>query len=527
MKMRLLLCAALVLVGCDEDPMEEDAGDGTTDAGPSGTDAGDGDAGTPPDDAGPGMDGGGSDAGAGDAGAPVADWATYFGGSGFESARDVAVDAAGNIYVVGGTDSSGLATSGAYDETFNGGSSDVFVAGFRPDGTRIFTTYLGSSGHDRAYAVEVDATGIYVGGRAGDGMPVTSGVVQPTFGGDMDVNARYGPQDGFLAKLSLDGSTLQWLTYLGGPGREIIRDIAIDPAGNVYAAFIEVYRQVPWVSSFAFDTTYANREGLVAKVTPDASSLVYASYVGGSGREEGAASVRADASGNAYYVISSRSGDAPVTMGAYQTTLAGETDMLLVKIAPDGRSLIYGTFYGGSRNEGGETHNLAINAAGEAYLAAFTQSTNLPTTPGTVAPMAPRNQGFVAHLSADGASLVAATYITVGEVQGVDVDATGRVLITGGTNRTGIPVTAGAHQSTLGGGRDGFLAVLESDLSAFAYLSYLGGGADDDLRASVWSGSVVLGVGDVSSGDLPVTAGAYQSSLVGTSDAMAFRVDVP
>lgn len=522
------LAASVVVAGCDDVEEVRDAGRRPTDAGRlDGGPLRDGSVGV---DSGPASDGGGpGDSGPSpsDAGVPAVDWASYLGGSGDESARDVAIDASGNIYVVGGTTSSGFATPGAYDESFNGGSMDVFVAAFRPDGTRIFFTYLGGSGHDRAYAVEVDATGIYVGGRASSGMPTTAGVVQPSFGGDMDVNSRYGPQDGFLAKLSLDGSTLLWLTYLGGPGREIIRDIAIDPSGHVYAAFIEVWRPVPFVSSFAFDTTYSNREGMVAKVSPDATSLVYASYVGGSQREEGAASVRADASGHAYYVISSRSADAPVTAGAFQTNLAGQTDMLLVKVAPDGRSLVYGTFFGGSGNEGGETHNLALNAAGEAYLAAFTQSTDLPTTSGVYVPTAPANQGFVARFASDGASLVAATYLPTGEVQGIDVNASGLVLATGSTTRSGLPVTLGAYQGALGGGRDGFLAVLEADLSGLRYLTYFGGSADDDLRAAAWGDQVAHGVGDVTSGNLPLTPGAYQASLGGPADAMMMRIAIP
>jgi len=501
--------------GARSDAGETDAGDDS--------DAGTSDAGTDSADAGPDVDAGtDSDAGTDDG---ATTWATYLGGDGWDSIRDAASHA-GVVYVVGGTESDGFATAGSYDSTYNGGSSDVHVTAFSGDGTRLWTTYLGGPGHDRAYAVEVDDTGIYVGGRADSGMPTTAGVLQPSFGGDADVNPAYGPQDGFLAKLSLDGTRLLWLTYLGGPGREIIRDIAIDPDGNVYAAFIEVYRDVPFVSAFAFDPNRGGNEGLLAKVSPDGTTLVYASYVGGSANEEGAASVRADATGHAFYVISTRSTDAPVTAGALQTTLGGESDMLLVKVAPDGRSLDYGTYYGGSRNEGGETHNLALNDAGEAFLGAFTQSTDLPTTAGAYATTGGPG-GFLARVSADGSRLVAATYTPAGEVEGVAIGRGGRVLASGYAP-SGIATTAGAYQSSFGGGaRDSFALVMSPNLRRVRYLTYFGGSLGEGGRTAAWNGDFAILGFETPSSDIPTTAGAHRGVLRGPEDAAMLHVLVP
>lgn len=112
---------------------------------------------------------------------------------------------------------------------------DVFVTKLSPDGDLIWSTYLGGPNYDRAYAVEVDSKGdVYVAGRAGEGFPVTFGVVQEKFGGDNDANTLYGKQDGFISKISADGSKLIWSTYFGGFGRGFIRDIDIDVNGRVY-----------------------------------------------------------------------------------------------------------------------------------------------------------------------------------------------------------------------------------------------------------------------------------------------------
>lgn len=477
--------------------------------------------------------GAGSGGTAGSGGAPVTPtpFATYLGGNAYDSARDVAVDGQGNVVVVGGTDGSDLATAGSYDDSFNGGSSDVMITRFSSDGQRLWSTFFGGPGHDRAYAVEVDATGIYVAGRAGDGLPTTGGVVQPSFAGDQNVNPAYGPQDGFIAKLSLDGTSLIWATYLGGPGREIIRDLAIDPQGRPYAAFIEVYQTVPFITN-AFDATWAGGgEGLLARLDKDATSVEYATYVGGGASEEGAASVRVDANSNAHYLISTLSDDAPVTAGAAQTTRNGMTDILLVKLDPSGAQL-WGTYLGGSNHEGGETHNLALAPNGTVIVASETQSSDFPTTAGVLMTAGGAGSSFVARVSADGATLLAATTFRgpggYTAVQGVDVDAQGRVLITGGAASNQLPVSSGAYQTTRGAGDEGFLFLLAPGLDQVVYGTWFGGGGNDSLRgAAVGPGGALVGVGDTVSTDLPTTPGAFQSTRNGQSDAMVLQVVVP
>ena len=152
--------------------------------------------------------------------------------------RDVFVDTAGNTYVCGGTASRDFPTTpGAFDQTFNSGDTsgdecDAFICKFGPNGQLIWSTYLGGPGYDRAYGIEVDGEGyVYVAGRAGRGFPTTPGTFQPTFQG-YNGGGYGGYQNGFVAKLSPDGATVLWASYVGVA--QLCRDIAIDASGNIY-----------------------------------------------------------------------------------------------------------------------------------------------------------------------------------------------------------------------------------------------------------------------------------------------------
>jgi hypothetical protein len=168
-------------------------------------------------------------------------YSTYLGGAKrWDQARDICVDAAGNVYVTGGTTSVDFPTTpGAFDRDFNqggtdigsGGNCDLFVSKFDPSGKLVWSTFLGGPNYDRGYGIKVDAAGfVYVCGRAGPGFPVTVGAFQPTFHG-IDAGI-YGLNNGFVAKLKPDGSGLVWASYVGVGS--LCRDFDIDTQGNVY-----------------------------------------------------------------------------------------------------------------------------------------------------------------------------------------------------------------------------------------------------------------------------------------------------
>lgn len=493
--------------------------------------------------------GGGGSGAASSSGALTLLAATYLGGDDIDSVRDVCIDGAGFVYVVGGTASSNFpVTTGAAQETF-GGNNDAYLAKFTPDGSAlVFATYLGGPNYDRAYAVEVDANGCaYVAGRAGAGFPTTVGSVQPNFAGDVAPVPKYGPQDGFVTKFAADGSTVLWSTYFGNDENTIVRDLALDGAGN--SCVVSAPSRPHWaVTPGAFDTTLGGSDdGLIAKLASDGASVVWGSYFGGSGSDGGTPSVRVAPDDSVWVLGTTQSDDFPVTGGAYQAQRAGGADMLLLHFAADGATLLAATAFGGSNGESSETHGLWIDPIDDSVVfVGATDSTDLPFVAATIPPpFQPKfggsggagagqgtdyaHDGFVARLAADGTALLAFTYLggKSGEgVEGVALDASGHVWCSGATYSNGFPLTQHAFQRTRHGKADQFLVGLSSDLSTLWYSSFCGGSDDDEGRTlAVAADGAVIAAGSADSVDYPTTVGAFQSAFGGLpQDACWFKL---
>jgi len=479
-------------------------------------------------------------------------FSTYLGGSGGEdTARAVAVDSQGSIYVAGGTQSSDFpTTAGALDRTLaTGGSSlgtrgamDVFVTKLSAAGEIIWSTYLGGPNYDRAYSVEVAADGsVYVAGRAGDGFPTTPGVVQERFAGDSTPPVAYGEQDGFITKLAADGSRIVWSTYFGTGGGDIIRDIDVDASGHVYASVIQPNRGDSLATPMAFDTTPdGGGDSLIAKLAPDGSRVIWGSYLGGTGNDA-ATSVRVDSTGHVFAAGFTSSADFPVTPGAFQTNYAGGSmDAFAVKFRPDGSDLIYGTFLGGSQGDGAAgKHGLAVDAAGNAFVVGFTDSKDFPTTVGAfqtthagghTGTWEQTGDRFIARLSPDGSRLLASTYLGGSARdggEGICVGDRGQVYLSGFTYSRNFPVTADALQALKREDRDGTPVVLSADLGTTLLSTYMGGRGNDNFRACALGpdGSFVI-VGDTTSRDWPVHNASQSAFAGGSTDVLVVEFSV-
>ena len=441
-------------------------------------------------------------------------FSTYHGGKG-EGSRDVATDGAGNIYVTGGVFSGLPTAASAYDKTANG-NSDVFISKFDAAGNLVWSTYLGGPNYDRAYAIEVDAQGyVYVAGRAGEKFPTTPGVVQPNFGGDIKKSTFYGAQDAFVAKLSPDGSQLIWSTYFGSDGGEIARDMDIDKEGNVYLGIGKCRRNHPHITPKAFKIRREAEDAVVAKLSNDASTVLYCTYLGGSRFDGETPSIRVDKAGHLYVLMGTSSTDAPTTPGAFDTSYnGGNKDMLVSKLSLDGSSLVFSTFLGGSGYEGSETHGLALDISGNVYVYFLTDSPNLPVTANAFQSSYVAGRGrypwdvYVSKLSPDGSKVLAATYLGgFGEdiAEGIDVDSVGHVYLSGSTKSADFPVSSNAFDKSLDGEKDGFFAKFNPDFSKLLYSTYIGGSKVDSLRSIdlVPSGAVAASGGS-GSRDFPM-----------------------
>jgi hypothetical protein len=473
-------------------------------------------------------------------------FSTFLGGSRFEHVRDVTTDSQGNIYLTGGTLSEDFpVTPGAYQTEHNPGEPDnpninpfdVFVVKLDPQGQLVWSTFLGGRNYDRAYAIEVDSQGyVYVAGRAGAGFPVTAGAFQTQFMGGQEA-AFYGPQDGFLAKLSPDGGKLLWASYFGTNDPQIIRDIALDAGGDIYLASARRSGSYPPAVAQAFQSGFqptprAGVDGVVAKVATDGSAVLWASYLGGDGNEGGAPSIRVDAWGSAYSVFATQSNNMPTTPGAYDRSFNGGWDLHVARWYPDGSGLFYGTYLGGSGNEDIETHNLAIDALGQAYVSSGTNSANFPTTPGAFQrTFGGVNDVFVAKLSRDGDQLLAATYVggSAGDhAEGIAVDVNGNVTFSGISSSANFPVTADAYQPTRRGPSDLIAVKLAADFGSLAYSTYLGGGGTDYGRVGFADslGNIYVS-GETGSVDWPTLNAMQPTFGGGNADAMVAKFTPP
>jgi hypothetical protein len=343
-----------------------------------------------------------------------------------------------------------------------------------------YSTLLGGSDSDTGYGVAVDADGnLYVTGSTGSIDFPTASPYQAADGGDFDV---------FVAKLNPAGTALVYSTYLGGSGFDRGTAIAVDAAGNAYLTGMTASNDFPTTSG-AFQTTFGDgtcgtafcSDAFVTKLDPTGATLLYSTYLGGGDADFGQG-IAIDAAGNAYVTGSTLSTSFP-TKAPLQAASAGNSDVFLAKLGPDGKGLVYSTYLGGADGDFGQA--VAVDSAGNAYLTGYTFSSDFPTHN----PLHSTNTGsadvFVTEVDSAGAALVYSTYLGgsgLDRAFALAVDGSGNAYLTGDTNAPDFPISGGALQPSMGGGTcggapcaDAFVAKLSSAGSALAYSTYLGG----------------------------------------------------
>src|SRR5947208_1002870 len=261
--------------------------------------------------------------------------------------------------------------------------------------------------------------------------------------------------------------------------------------------------------------------------------LLYSTYLGGSGFEV-CYDVAIDATGNAYVAGSTTLTDFPTTTGAVQTASGGSADAIVAKVDPTGSGLIYSTYLGGTAADVG--YDIVTDAAGNAYVTGYTNSTNFPTTATAFQTASSGSLDvFAAKVNPGGSGLVYSTYLGGGaddEGYGIAVDAAGNVYVTGYTTSPNFPTTAGAFQAAFHNSAnpdaayDAFVTKLNPMGSGLIYSTYLGGGVVDvgyEIASDADGNAYVTGY--TSSSNFPTTTGAFQTVQSGYADAFVTKVN--
>lgn len=473
---------------------------------------------------------------------PAIVYSTYFGGTGDESARAIAVDGTGNVFLTGFTTSPGLATAGVFQNTYNGAAEVGYVMKLNSTATLVtYFTYLGgalNTDFDEGDAIAVDAGGnAYVGGLTGSAdFPVTAGAAQFVYGGSAFNN-------GFLCKLNSTGSALTYATFMGGngPQGDGVNSLVVDGAGAVYATGFTTSANLP-VTAGVLQTVYGGTTGgntgdaFVVKLAINGTSFTYLTYLGGASDEVGFA-IQIDASGNAYLAGDTQTTNFVTTAGVIQPAYGGGTfDGFVAEVNPAATALVFYTYFGGPGND--HIFGMARSAAGNLYLTGATTSTmGFPSTAGAAQPaFAGGTAGgfgdaYVAELNSSASSAVYFTYLggTLDDAgSDIKVDSTGFAYVAGFTKSTNFPVTPTANQGANGGGQDAFIAKLRPGGTQVVYASYHGGaGTENVTRMVIDANGAAYFTGDTNSNPFPTTAGVVQTAFGGgTSDTFVAKLDL-
>ena len=465
------------------------------------------------------------------------EWSTYLGGSDVERVHAVAWADAGEV-IIGGTTESGdfPASAGAFDPTANpclpscgGGIDDVFAARVSGDGSAVvWATYLGGTLSDHAATMHVGLDGeVTVFGWSGStDFPTTQGVVQPI------APSQGIPGDGFVTRLTADGSHLVYSTYFGGVDLDVLEAGAVAPDGTILVAGSTTSASLPAVNGPSAGAS-ALSDVFVARLLPDASGVVFSIQLEGKSIDNGR-DVDVLSDGRVVVVGNTLSDDFPYTPGAFGTTTVSGFVATL-----DGGSgaLLACTALGG---EGSDVlYQVKVDAFDRIFVAGQTTSQDFPTTPDAyqTSVLSTTTDGFVSCFDPSLATLLHSTcFGSVGSdaIRALHLSPSGLVTVGGWTGSPFLPVTPGAFDTTLGGPSataDAFVARLDRNLTTLHYCTYLGGIGTENLSQGHTAvdvapdGRVAVAVGTASA-DFPVTPGAIDTQLSGNTDAAVLVMDL-
>lgn len=370
-------------------------------------------------------------------------FSTYFGGDEFEAARSVVMDDSGACYITGLAATSDFPIRNAYDSTFNGGFGDIFIAKFNSDGTLNFSTFFGGSDYDFEGAIEVDDDGcVYIVGN--------------THSTDIPLlnsydNSLNGELDWFLAKFNQNG-TLNFSTYFGGNYDDYARALVVDNDGYCYITGETSSQNYPMLN--AYDTSTDGSEAYITKFNPD-GTLNFSTYLGGSDMDY-ADEIDVDPVGN--FIVAGRTSSHNFPLkNAIDSTLGGDQDAFVTKFNAD-LTLNFSSFLGGSDFD--ESYGIAVDTEGNSYISGVTASNDFLLYNACDSQIEQQQQvdAFITVLDKDGTLTFSTLLGGISSDYTWDIAVTdiGVCYLTGLTGGENFP-TFNAHQNRYGGVTDAFV----------------------------------------------------------------------
>jgi hypothetical protein len=379
-------------------------------------------------------------------------FSTYLGGSLGESARRIAVNSAGEVFVTGSTRSPDYpVTAGALNYSNPSSLDNVVISKLSSSGALLTSAVLGGTNDDEVAGLALDAAGaIYLSGTTNSpNFPVTAGARN-------DLSKLDSLSSGakvFVIKLNSSMNSLLYSSVIGGTGVDQASDMAIDTSGSAYVAGTTTSPDFP-VTVSAYQTSNAGttaRKSFITKLCPNGGTLQYSTYLGGSG-DDVLSGIALDSSFNVYVTGTTTSSDFPVTPNAWSAPLNGSTNAVFVtKFKADGSGLLFSSLFGGNENR---VAGLALTADGEPVVTGsvdrqFPITNNAPQVIAGNTASSQENvvgsNAFLVKLNTTGTGPVFASYLG-------GLNATGTTAATGtygsiyvaGTADSTFPATAGA-----------------------------------------------------------------------------------
>jgi hypothetical protein len=447
---------------------------------------------------------------------PTIIWGTYYGGENVDELAKLTLDSKKKPLVTGNTLSlANVATSGAYQTTYGGGQSDIYVAKFKNNGKLEWATYFGGDDQDLAYGIAVDQSDnvIMIGKSKSDGLATVGQLI------------RGGSGDAIIVKFTTSGGFL-WSTYKGGGGDDHFRQLKTDNQGYLYmAGYAESPINIATPGAFQ---TVMNGIGdcMIAKYSP-AGNLIWCTYFGAFGSDRFHA-INLNLEGDLLLQGTTESDSGMATPGAYQQVFGGGIeDVLLAKFDTTGHP-IWSTYYGGPYSDRGR--GVESDSAGNIYICGLTDSDLGIATPGSYQEHwtegyysggSRAEDGYLAKFNANGSQLIWGTYIgDIGydRIWGMTIDRKLKFIYgVGGTQSETNIATPGAWQTEFGGGGGGDGFFLQSDYDGdIKWVSYLGAKSDDHLEDVKIDkdGFMILG-GVTNNGKMATTPGVHQTESNG------------